>query len=108
MAADILIDLIKEHSWTKYQKVLTVAPDVYEALPLNPVVTNGMQLGDAWLGSLMGIDVVVSEDSAPGTWRLVRHDRCEVHYPKGYDHPELAFVSHEECTILAESSTIET
>ena len=107
-ASQVLIDLIKEYSFTRYQKVLTVAPDVEKMLKdraVRPTVTNGMQLGDeAVLVALMGIDVHVAEDAPPGSWRLVRHDACEVHYPRGYEHPEESFVSHEECTILAESS----
>jgi hypothetical protein len=46
---------------------------------------------------LAGIPVIVSPDSAPGTWRLVTHDHCEV---RG-EHPG-AWVSHERCSIAAE------
>jgi len=48
---------------------------------------------------LINIPVIVSEDSAPGTWRLVTHDHCEV---KNGDTPDRASVSHARCSITAE------
>lgn len=49
------------------------------------------------LPGLLCIPVIVLPDSAPGTWRLVTHDHCEV---RG-EHPG-AWVSHGRCTIAAE------
>lgn len=49
---------------------------------------------------LINIPVIVSEDSAPGTWRLVTHDHCEVHLNE--DDPAKSRVSHGECSIAAE------
>lgn len=46
---------------------------------------------------LVSIPVIISPDSAPGTWRLITHDHCEV---RG-EHPD-AWVSHEACTITGE------
>jgi hypothetical protein len=49
---------------------------------------------------------VVTPDSAPGSWRLIRHDHCEVIDVAGPDgEPDYgkSYVSHQGCTILAES-----
>jgi hypothetical protein len=43
--------------------------------------------------ALISIPVIISPDSAPGTWRLVTHGGCEV---RG-EHPD-SWVSHERCT----------
>ena len=52
---------------------------------------------------LIDIPVIISPDSAPGSWRLVTHDGCEVRNADAAD-PLGAWVSHEKCTITAEGS----
>jgi hypothetical protein len=101
VTTDQLPGLIREHSGTPYQKILICAPDIEQWLkenssPRSPEVSPGVM---AML--LTGIDIIVAEDSAPGSWRLVRHDHCEVHLP---ERPSIRepWVSHENCTIIAE------
>jgi hypothetical protein len=99
---DPLLALIREHSWTPCRKVLTCAPDVEQQLqktasPIGPSE-------DTVLMSLTGVDVVVAEDSPPGSWRMVRHDHCQVIHPAGASEPSRAWVSHQDCTIIGGSS----
>jgi hypothetical protein len=110
----LLQDLIRAHSWTPHHKVLTCAPDVEKALQAIPVREMKPPLPAdprAVLNSLLGIVVIVSEDSPPGSWQLVRHDHCEVvevmregdgdHWNAG-DRMDInkTYVSHKNCTIL--------
>jgi hypothetical protein len=79
-----------------------VADDLAEAIG-PPVKPKPWEADLTWL---MGIDVVVTPDSAPGSWRLIRHDHCEVIDVAGPDgEPDYgkSYVSHQGCTILAES-----
>ena len=94
-----LEELIRQHSWTPHWKVITCAPDVERALSAMSVKARTSSLPidpEAAIAALMGISVIVSEDSAPGTWQLVRHDHCKVD-------PEKNTVTHQECTILGRS-----
>lgn len=97
-----LLGLIKEHSWTKYHKVLTCAPDVEQFLQRHASPIG--QHEDTVLMSLMSIDVVVAGDSAPGTWQLIRHDHCQVRVvtdDEGHTDLQKSGVSHQDCTIIA-------
>lgn len=116
-----LLSLIKEHSGTPCQKVLLCAQDVADDLMGRAVKASPVYPGMPDLAWYMGIDVVIAGDSAPGTWRLVRHDHCEVIHPvfepsfddvvitpdsaqpPGTWRLEPGTVSHEKCTIIAES-----
>jgi hypothetical protein len=75
-----LLDLIRDHSYTPHHKILTCAHDVERELKkralkvgYDPLDPDGIRLL-----ALMGIDIVIAGDSAPGTWQLVRHDHCKV------------------------------
>lgn len=103
-----LAELIKEHSWTKYHKVLFCAQDVADDLASECAPAAPPMPGMADLTWLVGIAIVVTPDSAPGSWRLVRHDHCEVVTVEDEDGQydmEKSYVSHQDCTILAESGT---
>jgi hypothetical protein len=84
-------------------QALTCAADVAEGLaavtresaPAHPSPPDFMPPAPR----LAEIPVIVSEDSAPGTWRLVTHDHCEV---KNGDDLARASVSHAGCSITAE------
>jgi hypothetical protein len=90
---------------------LTCAADVAEGLVT--VTREAEQPGAAQLppgalrwhaqqmSRLVDIPVIISPDSAPGTWRLVTHDRCEVRNAEAAS-PLDAWVSHQDCTITAE------
>jgi len=104
-----LEELIRQHSWTPHWKVITCAPDVERALSTMSVKARTSSLPidpEAAIAALMGISVIVSEDSAPGTWQLVRHDHCQVVQvidDDGHMDPEKSMVTHQECTILGRS-----
>jgi hypothetical protein len=111
MSSADLLALIKEHSWTRHRKVLLCAPDVFTYLQ---AASDKAAESEPWtpgspeavLAPLMGIEVHVAQDSPPGSWRLVRHDHCEVHVaekPDGTMDVERSGVTHQECTILGES-----
>jgi hypothetical protein len=53
------------------------------------------------MSCLIDIPVIISPDSAPGTWRLVTHDHCEVRY-RDEENMLGGWVSHAECSITAE------
>jgi hypothetical protein len=104
---DELAALIKTHYWTRGYKVLLCAQDVADdlagssAAPAAP--RRPWEMG---LDTLMAVNVIVTPDSPPGSWRLVRHDHCTVNLATGEDgHPDLekSYVSHEGCTVLGES-----
>lgn len=83
---------------------LTCAADVAEALAsvMPEADKAGPRAPDFMpppLAPLIGIPVIVSPDSAPGRWRLVTHDGCEV---RDADDLANAWVSHQKCTITAE------
>lgn len=97
----IITGLIKEHYGTKHAKVLLCARDVANALA--DVSTPGPHRmpWEPDLASLIGINIVVNPDAAPGTWRLIRHDHCDV---IGGDLPEQSMiVTHRNCTVLGEN-----
>jgi hypothetical protein len=97
----LIAGLIKEHSGTKCQKVLTCAQDVADALAHISTPTPPRLPWEPDLAALTGIDVVVSPDAAPGTWRLLRHDHCDV---IGGETPDQAMiVTHRNCTVLGEN-----
>lgn len=90
------------------QQELTCAQDVAEALREITRPRPGEFVPPPAIGNwfyppsvvpLIDIPVIVSQDSAPGTWRLVTHDYCEV---RNADDIERARVSHQNCTITAE------
>jgi hypothetical protein len=94
----LIAGLIREHSGTKYQKVLTCAQDVADALADVSTPAPPRMPWEADLTFLTGINVVVSPDAAPGTWQLLRHDHCEV---IGGETPDQAMiVTHRDCTVL--------
>lgn len=117
---DTLSSVLIEHlQKPKYRKVLICSPDVEEAIRK---ILSGPSGNLAPIGTPMmfGIDIVVAGDSAPGTWRLVQHDHCEVGWPESewtkigytdsggiiYTAPidsDRGTVSHANCTILATS-----
>jgi hypothetical protein len=76
-SADILMSLVREHSQGPFGKVLMCAQDVSDELmgKSSPTPAHHLRGGTAWI---YGVDVVVTPDSAPCTWRLIRHDHCEV------------------------------
>ena len=97
----IITGLIREHSVTKYRKTLLCAQDVAGELAEASVPARPRMPWEVDLAPLTGIEVVVSPDSAPGTWRLTQHDHCEV---TGSEMPERSrIVTHENCTVLAEN-----
>lgn len=89
-----LPDLMNEHAGTPYWKVLLCAQDIADALAGTYTPAPPKTPGEADLTVMMGIDVTVTPDSAPGTWRLIRHDHCAV--------TDEGRVTHGECTILGE------
>jgi hypothetical protein len=102
-----LLALLKEHFWTRHHKVLLCAEDVagYISSQYAPPAQRP-SWEEASLIAIMGIDVVITPDSAPGSWRLVRHDHCaviDVEDAEGRPDLEKTHVSHDGCTILGES-----
>lgn len=86
---------------SKGHKVLYTAPDVTKALgdfippAWHPILTGTHGSAVGALAFLTGIDIIEAEDAAPGWFRLVHHDGCEV---KGKT------VYHGKCTIVAEGT----
>jgi len=81
---------------------LTCAPDVAEALAgiireADEADPRPREFTPPPAFPFPDIPVIISPDSAPGTWRLVTHDRCEV-----TGEPPDCRVSHADCTITAE------
>lgn len=95
-----LIALIKGCGF-RYSKVLTCARDVFDALgdasapPPPPVMPWKFNVA-----AFTGINVIISPDAAPGTWRLVQHDHCEVIESRRTGQEMI--VTHRNCTILGE------
>lgn len=99
-----LLSLIKEHSGTRCQKVLTCAQDVLDAVTAASAPAAPRMPWEPDLSWALGIDVIVAPDSAPGTWRLVRHDHCTVEYVhSAIDSREVGVVHHRECSVLGSS-----
>jgi hypothetical protein len=101
--------LIKRHYWTRGHKVLLCAQDVADGLGVPPVLTAQGPPRRPWeadLDAFMAVTVIVTPDSPPGSWRLVRHDQCTVNLATDEDGqvvPEKTYVSHERCAILGEN-----
>lgn len=98
---DRLTGLIKEHYGTKYQKVLQCAQDIWDALKETSAPAEPRRPWEPDLTFLTGINITVIPSYAPGRWKLVRHDHCEVIGGETID--QAMIVTHEDCTILAES-----
>lgn len=99
----VLLGLIREHSWTKYGKVLLCAQDVWADVkasvpPAPPRMPWEVDL------DLFGIQVNVIDSYEPGRWRVVRHDHCQV--IGGETQEQAMLVTHEGCTVLATSDTV--
>lgn len=98
-----LIELISAHYGTRYQKVITCAPDVWEFLQAasKEKEERDPQRGLMFLGALasdlLAIPVTVNHSYRPGQWEMVRHDNCQV---EGAEDPERATVTHERCTVI--------
>lgn len=105
---DELTRLIQAHYWDRGHKVLLCAQDVADGLGVPPVLTAKGLPPKPWetdLAGFMAVNVIVTPDSPPGSWRLVRHDQCTVNLATDEDgQPDLdkTWISHEGCTILGE------
>lgn len=100
----ILLGLIKEHSWTKYGKVLLCARDVWEDIQRSSDQVPQRMPWEADLSFFTGVQVTVIDSYEPGRWKMIRHDHCEV---IGGETPDQAMiVTHERCTILGESEAL--
>jgi hypothetical protein len=102
--------LIREHCYTKYGKVLLCAPDVERALKEVAMDVTSRDPLEFTMAALMGINVIIAGDSPPGTWTLIRHDHCEVHIywldeeETIVDPDRPGTVTHSGCTILGRSN----
>lgn len=93
IAPAAFVNLIsRELESVRYHKVLYVAQDVADGL-----ASRSKPVSTTTLCALLGIDVVGVPESPPHSFRLVRHDACDV--IEG-----TRTVSHARCTIVAEGT----
>jgi hypothetical protein len=105
---DRLLAVLRDWYWQPGRKVLLCAQDVADALGrTGGEVIKGYDQEislAAGLTSFLAIEVTVTPDSAPGTWSLVRHDKCTVDAPDG-DYSR-AVVRHRECRVVAANPAV--
>jgi len=113
-----LTDLLTDAAKTKYAKDLLCARDVCDKLAeAVPPPKEGRSATYNTLALLMSVNVIITPDSPPGHFRLVRHDNCKVNdpwteidstdgggivYVAPPASPPPLTVSHSECSILEE------
>jgi len=93
-----VLALLREHYGTPCHKVLTCAQDVCDALAAASAHVPARR--HSW-EFLFGVAVIVSPDSPPGTWKMTRHDHCDV--TGGEREEDAVMVTHRDCTILGRS-----
>ncbi|HEV2375178.1 MAG TPA: hypothetical protein VGS19_23840 [Streptosporangiaceae bacterium] len=82
---------------TRGHKELTCAGDVAEALADAIPEAAPVPPGEPSLALLTGIPIIPDPSFAPGAYRLVQHDRCDVDV-------ESRTVAHDRCTVLLEGN----
>lgn len=99
---EVINGLIRKYAFLPHRKTLDCAPALWEELKAALPQAESRAPWEPDLTWLTGVEVHLDPACEPGWWKLTRHDACEVTGGDDTDMPMA--VSHEHCTVLAESS----